>query len=69
MELRKKLAYPYEYFNSNEGYQKPIDNLKKEDFLSKLKNKCPINEEVVRTTEIIKFFKIEKREQLTKVLN
>ena len=28
--LTKKLAYPYEYFNSIDDYQKPVDNLKKE---------------------------------------
>ena len=27
--LTKKLAYPYEYFNSIEDYQKPLNNLKK----------------------------------------
>ena len=27
--LTKKLAYPYEYFNSIDDYQKPVDNLKK----------------------------------------
>ena len=36
--LTKKLAYPHEFFNCIEDYQKPVDNLKKEDF-SKLKNK------------------------------
>ena len=36
--LNKKLAYPYEYFNSIDDYKKPVDNLKKEDFFSKLKN-------------------------------
>ena len=36
--LTKKLAYPYEYFNSIEDYQKPVNNLKNEDFFSKLKN-------------------------------
>ena len=30
--LTKKLAYPYEFFNCIEDYQKPVDNLKKEDF-------------------------------------
>ena len=35
--LSKKLAYPYEFFNCIEDYQKPVDNLKKEDFFSKLK--------------------------------
>ena len=36
--LTKKLAYPYDYFNSLDDYQKPVYNLKKEDFLSNLKN-------------------------------
>ena len=31
----KKLAHPYEKFNSIEDYQNPIDKLKKEDFFSK----------------------------------
>ena len=35
--LTKKLAYPYEYFNSIEDYQKPVNNLKKENFFSELK--------------------------------
>ena len=39
--LTKKLAYPYEYFNSLEDYQKPVDNLKKEEFFRKLKNDSP----------------------------
>ena len=29
--LTKTLAYPYEYFNSIDDYQKPVDNLKKEE--------------------------------------
>ena len=33
-----KLSYPYEIFKSNDGYQKPLDNLNKEDFFSKLIN-------------------------------
>ena len=37
--LNKKSAYPYEYFNSIDDYKKPVYNLKKEDFFSKLKNK------------------------------
>ena len=35
--ITKKLAYPYEYFNNIDDYQKPVDNLKKEDFFSKFK--------------------------------
>ena len=35
--LLKKLAYPYEFFNSINDYQKTVNNLKKEDFFSKKK--------------------------------
>ena len=42
--LKKTSAYPYQYFNSIDEYKKPVDNLKKEDFFSKLKNKCPNDE-------------------------
>ena len=31
--LTKKLAYPYEYFNSIDDYQKPVDNLVRKRFL------------------------------------
>ena len=37
----KKLAYPYEYFNSIDDYQKPVNNLNKENFFSKLKKQKP----------------------------
>ena len=39
--LIKNLAYPYEYVNSIDDYQKPVNSLKKEDFFSKLKNDYP----------------------------
>ena len=39
--IKEKLAYPYEYFNCFDDYQKPVDNLKEEDFLSKIKNDYP----------------------------
>ena len=35
--LNKKKAYPYECFNNIDDYKKPVDNLKKEYFFSKLK--------------------------------
>ena len=57
--LTKKLAYPYEYFNSIEDYNKPVDNLENKDFFSKLKNKCPDDIEIDRTREIIKKFNIK----------
>ena len=63
--LTKKLAYPYEYFNNIDDYQKPVDNLKKEDFFSKLKNKGPDDEEVEETKEVIRKFSIKNGEELT----
>ena len=51
--LNKKLAYPYEYFNSIDDYKKPVHNLENKDFFSKLKNKCPDDKEIDRTREII----------------
>ena len=64
--LNKKLAYPYQYFNSINDYQKPVDKLKKEDFFSKLKNDYPDDDEIERTKEIIKLFDIKNGEKLTK---
>ena len=63
--LSEKLAYPYEYFNSIDDYQKPVSDLKKEDFFSKLKNDYPSDEEIERTKEIIKLFNIKNGEKLT----
>ena len=65
--LTKKLAYPYEYFNSIDDYQKPVDTLKKEDFFSKLKNKCPDDEEIERTMDNIKRFNNKNGEELTEI--
>ena len=61
------MAYPYEFFNCIEDYQKPVNKLKKEDFFCKLKNKCPDDEETERTKEIIKIFDIENEEELTEI--
>ena len=63
--LTKNLVYPYECCNSIEDYQKPVDNLKKEDFFSKLKNGYLDDEEIERTMEIIKLFNIKNGEELT----
>ena len=65
--LTKKLAYPYEFFNSIEDYKKPVDKLKKEDFLRKLKKHYPDDEEVERTKEIIKLFNNKNGEELTEI--
>ena len=65
--LTKKLTYPYEYFNSIDDYKKPVNNLKKDDFFSRLKNKCPDDEEIQRTMDIIRKFNIKNGEELTQV--
>ena len=65
--LTKKLAYPYEYFNSIEDYQKPVDNLKKEQFFSKLKIGYPNDEEIQRTMAIIGKFIVKNGEELTEI--
>ena len=65
--LTKKLAYPYEYFNSIEHYQKHVDNLKKEHFFCKLKNGYPNDEEIQRTMDIIEKFNSKKGEELTEI--
>ena len=65
--LTKKLAYPYEYFNSIDDCQKPVDNLKKEHFFSKLKYECPDDEEIERTMDIIKRFNIKNGEELGEI--
>ena len=41
--------------------------MKKEDFFSKVKSKCPSEEEIERTKEIIKLFNIENGEELTQL--
>ena len=65
--LTKKLAYPYEYFNSIEDYNKPVNNLENKDFFSKLKNKCPDDTEIDRTREIIKKFNNEDGKEFTEL--
>ena len=63
----KKLAYPYEYFNSIDDYELPVDYLKKENFFSKLKNDYPSDKERERTKEIIKRFNNKKGEEFTQL--
>ena len=65
--LNKKLAFPYQYFNSIGDYQKSVDNLKKEDFFSKLKNDYPDDDEIDQTKEILKLFDIKNGAELTKL--
>ena len=64
--MNKSSAYPYEYFNSIDDFQKPVNKFKKEDCFSKLKNDFPNDEQIKRTKEIIKLFNIRNVEELTK---
>ena len=61
------MAYLFEFFNTIDDYQKPVDNLNKEDFFSKLKNSYPDDEEIERTTENIEKFNIKDGEELTEI--
>ena len=65
--LTKKLAYPYEYFNSIDDYQKPVNNLKKEHFFSKLKNDYPDDGEIQRTWDSVEKFNSRNGEELTEI--
>ena len=60
----KKLTHLYVYFNNVSDYQKPVHNLKKEDFFSELKNSYPSDDETNRTKEIIKIVNIKSGDQL-----
>ena len=60
--LTKKLAYLYKFLNCIEDYQKPIDNLKEEDFFSNLKKNVrtmrKYNEQwILLTNSILKMVK------------
>ena len=46
---------------------KSLNNLKIEHFFSKLKNKCPDDEEIETTMDIIERFKIKYGEELTEI--
>ena len=65
--LTKKTAYPCEYFFSIDDYQRPLDNIKKEDFLSKLKKKGPDDDEIERTKQTNKMFNLKNGEELTQI--
>ena len=65
--LNKKIAYTYQYFISIDDNEKPVTTLEKDDFFSKLKNKCHEDDEMERTKEIIELFDIKYGEELTKL--
>ena len=47
--------------------KKAVSSLKKEYFLSKLKNKCPDDDEIDRTQKIIQTFDIKNGDDLTQL--
>ena len=65
--LTKKLAHPYEYFNTINDYQKPVDNLKKEIFFRNSKLITLMMKKKERTKQIIKLFNIKSGEELTEI--
>ena len=70
MLLKKKLAYPYEYYKTLEDYEKPIDELLEsvnKTYFSKTKNKIPDQEEIDRTNEFIRLFNIKNGRELTEL--
>ena len=72
MLLKNKLAYPYEFYKTLEGYEKFIEELLKsgkEAYFIKTKNKIPDKEEIDRTNEIIKLFNIKSGRELTELYN
>ena len=65
--LNKNLAYPYEYFNNINDYQKSVVDLEKKDFFSKLKNGYPDDGEIQRTKGNIEIFNIKDGKELTEL--
>ena len=72
MLLKNKLAYPYEFYETLEDYERPIDELLEsgnEAYFSRTKNKIPDQKEIDRTNEIIKLFIIKNGKELTELYN
>ena len=65
--LAKKLGYPCEYFSSVDDYQKAVNDLKKEDFFSKLKDDYLNDLEIERTKEHSKLFDVKYRKGLAQL--
>ena len=64
--LNKKKAYPFEYFNNFDDYQKPLNDLKKKNYFNELKYKLPNIDEIERTIKFSRRFNIKNEEELTK---
>ena len=61
--FKKKLAYPYEYFNLD-NFDKPL-NLTKDDYWSTLTQSYPSDDDIKRTQELIDEKQIENGRELT----
>ena len=67
MEIsQKKLTCPYEDFNITDDFQKPVDNLKKEDIFNNLRDNCIDKNEIQRTKQIFEILNNKSGEQLTR---
>ena len=63
--ITKKLAYPYEPFNTINDWEKPVDKSKKN--FSELKIDYPDDEEIERTKQVNELFNIESGKELTEI--
>ena len=61
--FKKKLAYPYEYFNLD-NFDKPL-NLTKEDYWSTLTQSYPSDDDIKRSQELIDKTNIKNGQELT----
>ena len=62
-EFCPKCSYWHvEIINNIDDYKKPVDNLRKEKFFTKLENECPDVDEIERTKKLLKYLilKMEK---------
>ena len=66
--LSKKLSYPFDNFKSLDDYQKPIVKIEKVDFLRKIKNACPIDEEIGRSKGSDKVFDMNIKRIINEIM-
>ena len=53
--LNEKLAYPNEFFDNIDDYQKPVNDLKKEALYSNVRNFFPDDSEMKRTITLLNY--------------
>ena len=70
--FKKKMAYPYDFYQSKEDYEKPIIQLQelgKEAYYSNLNDDYPDRNEIDRTNQFIDVFKIKNGRELSQLYN